>query len=74
MGMDNFNITLLYDNVTIVREREFWKLGGVSNYMVREVHDYLIMMCDTKKMVNIYMMIALTLGYVKAVGGFRGLN
>lgn len=49
MGMDNFNITLLYDNVTVVRERGFWKLEGFSNYMLKEVHDYLIMMCDTNK-------------------------
>lgn len=49
MGMDNFNITLLYDNVTVVREKEYWKLKGFSDHNIGEIYDYLITICDKDK-------------------------
>lgn len=49
MGMDNFNITLLYDKVTILQEGQCWKLKGFSEYDIGRIYDYMNVMCNKEK-------------------------
>lgn len=49
MGMDDFKMTLLSDQVTVVREGEYWKLEGHSNCDVGSIHTSLNEICKMGK-------------------------
>ena len=41
MGMESFNIMLLSENVSIVKGKEYWSLGGKSHLLLEEIEEQL---------------------------------
>ena len=48
MGLESYNILLLPENVSIIRENEYWKLCGASDISVNIIHEELDKLCSRK--------------------------
>ncbi len=45
MGMESYNIMLLPENVSIIREKEYWKLCGATEIYLNIIEDELKKLC-----------------------------
>lgn len=48
MGLESYNILLLSENVSSIREKEYWKLCGASDISVNIIHEELDKLCSRK--------------------------
>lgn len=56
MGMESYNIMLLPENVSIVREKEYWKLCGATEIYINVIEDELKKLCINSSKNNEYIL------------------
>lgn len=54
MGMESYNVTILPENVSIIRDNEYWILCGASDINIDIIHDRLARLCGRNNQCHEY--------------------
>ena len=56
MGMESYNVLILPENVSIIRDDKYWRLGGTSEIDIHVINDELTKLCNKGNRHNEYVL------------------